>query len=511
MKLMRTLLVLLFATLTVAIASAQSPGTWTATNMFPSNSLVQPSNPLLLTDGSIILHDAQGVAPSDWYKLTPDINGSYLTGTLTQIASLPSAYSPLYFSSEILSDGRLLIEGGEYNFNNSVWTTMGAIYDPVANTWTMRTPPAGWGRIGDAEAIMLANGTYMQSSCCDSGFKFALMAPPYTDGSWTSFVGQGKADSYDEEGFTLLPNNKVLTVDANRRTALTASEIFDPSTNTWSAGPSTIVSLTDLNSRGQGSHEVGPMLLRPDGTVFAVGGSPANTAAHTSVYNTATNLWTAGPDIPTVAGVKLSADDGPAAVEPNGKVIFYAAPAVFNTGAHVFEWDGATITQIAEPPMSPNNASYYGNMLVVPTGQILFTDFSYDVEVYNPVGTYNPAWAPSISYVTTSIGLPLPSNSLARGATYKAVGKQFNGLSAGAAYGDDTMADTNFPLVRFVNQATGHVFYGRTHGFSTRGVATGNATVTTQFDVPATMEQGAAWLYVVANGIPSAGIPYNIQ
>ena len=511
MKLKRTLLVLLFAALTVAMASAQAPGTWTALNMFPSNSPVQPSNPLLLSDGSIIVHDAQGVGLSDWYKLTPDINGSYLNGTVTQIASLPSNYNPLYFSSEILNDGRLLIEGGEYNFNNAVWTTLGAIYDPILNSWTMRTPPAGWGRIGDAEAIMLANGTYMQSSCCDSGPKFALMAPPYTDGSWTLFSGQGKADSYDEEGFTLLPNGKVLTVDANRRTALTASEIFDPSTNLWSAGPSTIVSLTDLSSAGRGSHEVGPMVLRPDGTVFATGGTPAGVAGHTSVYNTATNLWTAGPDIPAVNGINLSCDDAPSAVEPNGKVIFYAAPPVFNTGAHVFEWDGSTITQIAEPPMSPNNASYYGNMLVMPTGQIFFTDFSYDVEVYNPVGTYNPAWAPSLSYVTTVAGFPLPSSKLTRGATYKAVGKQFNGLSAGAAYGDDTQADTNFPLVRFVNQATGHVFYGRTHDFSTRGVATGNAVVSTQFDVPAGMEQGPALMYVVANGIPSVGVSYNVQ
>src|SRR6476646_10746775 len=119
MKLKRTLLALLFATLTVAIASAQTPGTWTATNLFPSTSLVQPSNPLLLSDGSIILHDAQGVGLSDWYKLTPDINGSYLNGTLTQIASLPPVYNPLYFSSEILNDGRLLIEGGEDTFNNS--------------------------------------------------------------------------------------------------------------------------------------------------------------------------------------------------------------------------------------------------------------------------------------------------------------------------------------------------------------------------------------------------------
>jgi hypothetical protein len=331
------------------------------------------------------------------------------------------------------------------------------------------------------------------------------MAPPYTDGSWVLFSNRGKADSYDEEGFTLLPSGKVLTVDANRRTALTASEIFDPSTDNWTAGPSTIVSLTDLSSSGRGSHEVGPMLLLPNGTVFATGGTPANVAGHTSVYNVAGNFWTAGPDFPVVNGAKLACDDAPMALEPNGNAIVYAAPPVFNLGAHMFEWNGSTLTQIAEPPLSPNNASYYGNMIVLPNGQIFFTDFSYDVEIYTPVGTYNPAWQPSISYLTSVAGQPLPSNQLSRGATYKANGKQFNGLSAGASYGDDSQADTNFPLVRFVNQATGHVFYGRTHDFSTRAVATGTALVNTQFDVPAGMEMGAAYMYVVANGIPSPG------
>ena len=32
----------------------------------------------LLTDGSVLY---QGNAESDWWKLTPDINGSYLNGT----------------------------------------------------------------------------------------------------------------------------------------------------------------------------------------------------------------------------------------------------------------------------------------------------------------------------------------------------------------------------------------------------------------------------------------------
>ena len=276
MRISRTLFVPMLLLLAVGIASAQSPGTWTPMNLFSSDSLVQPHNPLMLTDGRIFFHDGAGAVPSYWYTLTPDINGSYLNGTLTQVAATDPSYSPLYFSSQVLPDGRVLIEGGEYNMNNSVWTNVGSIYDPVANTWTLRTPPTGWTEIGDAQSIMLADQTYMQADCCNSGPKFALMVAPYTDGSWTAFTGQGKADSYDEEGFTLLPNGNVLTVDANLRSNLTNSEIYTPSTHTWATGGSTIVSLTDLNSRGQGSHEVGPMLLLPNGTVYATGGAPAD-------------------------------------------------------------------------------------------------------------------------------------------------------------------------------------------------------------------------------------------
>ena len=43
-------------------------------------------------------------------------------------------YSPLYHSSAVLPDGRVIIMGAEYNFFNLVWTNLGAIYDPVSNT-----------------------------------------------------------------------------------------------------------------------------------------------------------------------------------------------------------------------------------------------------------------------------------------------------------------------------------------------------------------------------------------
>ncbi len=49
-----------------------------------------------MTDGTVIF---QGNSQSDWWKLTPDKFGSYVKGTWSQVASLPSGYVPLYFAS----------------------------------------------------------------------------------------------------------------------------------------------------------------------------------------------------------------------------------------------------------------------------------------------------------------------------------------------------------------------------------------------------------------------------
>src|ERR1700744_4906010 len=85
---------------------------------------------LLMTDGTVMVHrENPNSGFSEWYKLTPDINGNYVNGTWTQLASLSSDYGPLYFASAVLPDGRLIIEGGEQNFAQYVWTNKGAMYD----------------------------------------------------------------------------------------------------------------------------------------------------------------------------------------------------------------------------------------------------------------------------------------------------------------------------------------------------------------------------------------------
>lgn len=454
--------------------------TWTPLTHQPT---FAASTAMLLTDGTIMVHDA---GAQDWWKLTPDTFGSYVNGTWSQLASLPAGYSPLYYSSAVLKDGRLMVMGGEYNFFNAVWTNLGAIYQPKTNKWRKMNSPAGWTTIGDGQNVILTDGTFMQANCCTKEDAF-LNSKTLT---WTPIGTTGKADINDEEGWTLLPNGKVLTVDAFNGTN---SEIFDPATGGWSSAGSTIVSLVDKNSA-----EIGPPVLRPDGTVIYFGAT-----GHNAIYNSLTNTWAAGPDFPKVNGVFLDIADGPAALLPNGNVLAGASPGIFRANTRFFEFDSANnLNPVAAPPNAPNFSSFEGRMLVLPTGQVLFTDGTSDVEIYTSSGSANPAWAP----VITKVGA-----NLIHGKTYVAKGKQFNGLSQGASYGDDAMAATNYPIVRITSNATGHVFYAATKNHSSMGVATGNAIVTTHFTVPAGIDLGASKLEVVANGIASNAVNVNIN
>jgi len=476
--------------LMAATAFAQ---TWTPLQNQPT---FAASNPLLMTDGTVIAHNA--CAP-DWWRLTPDNQGSYVNGTWTPIASLPSGYGPLYFSSAVLPDGRVIVEGGEYNFCSPVWTTLGAIYDPVADSWTAVNPPAGWTSIGDAQGVVLANGTYMQANCCTT--ETALFDAKRL--TWSP-TGAGKATVNDEEGWTLLPNGNVLTVDAyvfSYQANGTGSELYNPSSGTWSSAGSTIVQLWDSYPNTQkASYEVGPAVLRPDGTVFATGANGApHASGHTSIYDTQSGSWTPGPDFP--AGLDVA--DGPAALLPNGNVLIEASPGIFNKGAQFFEWDGKNLTSVPGPAPAKKESSFVGNMLVLPNGEILWTHIAGSVYLYSSSGSPNPAWAPRI--------LPgMSPTNISRGKTYHLFGNNFNGFSQGAAYGDDAQAATNYPLVRLTNHATGHVFYARTHDHSTMAVAY-SGTASTQYDVPAAMETGPADLVVVTNGIPSAAVVVNVN
>ena len=498
MRILRALavsVVLLVAATQVALSQAWVP------LVNQPNANLGLGNPLLLTDGTVIAHEQCGPT---WWRLTPDQFGSYVNGTWKRIASLPSGYAPLYFGSAVLPDGRVMIAGGEYNATGgncqAVWTTLGAIYDPKTNVWTPVAPPAGWTSIGDAQSIVLPNGTYMQANCCTT--QSALLNA--TTLTWTP-TGKGKFDVNDEEGWTLLPDGTVLTVDAYVFQYAPKGknyEIYHPSKGKWTSGPrtGTVVQLWDsYPNANNASYEVGPGVLRPDGTVFYSGANGAPGAAgHTAIYDTKTKTWTAGPDFPD----GLDVADGPAALLPNGNVLVQTSPGVFNLGTKFLEWNGSTFSNVTGSNTdAPNVSSYYGNMLVLPTGEILWTDFG-NVWVFQHGGSPKAEWRPQI--------ISAPTTVKRGGQSYVVSGYNFNGFSQGAAYGDDAQAATNYPLVQITNRITGNVYYARTHDHSTMAIAY-TTPASTNFDVPKKMETGLSYLQVICNGIASVPVTVNVQ
>ena len=147
----------------------------------------------------------------------------------------------------------------------------------------------------------------------------------------------------------------------------------------------------------------------------------------------------------------LGIADGPAALEPNGKMLMMTSPLIFQTGSIFFEWDGTSLTQVPGPPNAPNRSCFQGHLLLLPTGQIMYTDYTTDVEIFTPTpGNYN--WAPSAF---------LTSAALFRGTRTFWPASSSMASRKLASYGDDLQCATNYPIVRLTNVATGHVFYCR--------------------------------------------------
>lgn len=457
-------------------------GTWTALAQQPTFPV---GTMLLLTDGTVM---CQSGGSKSWWRLTPDLSGSYINGTWSQLADMHN--SRLYYASAVLRDGRVFVAGGEYSDAGSD-TDTAEIYDPATNAWTSIGNP-GWGEIGDAAACLLADGRILAGNLVDS--RTAIYDP--ATNSWSS-TGNMAARS-NEETWTLLPDGSVVTVScANHPHA----ERYIPSTGAWISAGQTPVELVQSSSI-----EIGPALLLPDGLVFCVGAT-GHTALYTPPGNsTGTGSWSAGPDFPADGqGRLLKAKDAPGALLPNGRVLCVAGPAAdgandWPSPTMFFEFDGANLTRIADPP-NADQVIYQGRMLLLPTGEVLYGAQTAALYAYQPDPGGDPSWAPTIASVPTSLGLD---------GTYTLTGTQLNGLSQAVSYGDDAQMATNYPLVRVVGTYSGKVRYLKTVNHSTMAVATGPALVSTQFTVPNDLDLGPYQLSVVANGIASAPVAITV-
>jgi hypothetical protein len=450
---------------------------------------------LLLPDGRVMVQSGGNVANSDgttrnvasnqWFRLTADSAGNYANGVWTNIHDMGT--ERLFYASNVLPDGRVLVLGGEYSgaASDQNWTNTGEIYDPVADTWsTIANFPQT--RFGDDPTAVLSDGKVLVGYL--SGPATYIYDP--STNTWTTGPDKRDQDRSDEETWVKLPDGSILSynVFGNAQHA----QRYDPSTNSWIDSGSVPVALATANS-----DELGPGLLLPDGRVFQIGAT-SNTALYTPSTTTGgTGTWTAGPSIPG----GLGANDAPAAMLTNGHVLFAAGstPSFGNTTS-LFEYDPVanTISQVTTPAnLALNVAPFRTRMLALPSGQVLFSNASDQLWVYTPDGAPDPSWAPSITDIQYKSG-----------STFTLTGTQLNGLSEGASYGDDAEMSSNYPIVEMSSALTPALsFFARTANWSSTGVSgagagTSSTPETVDFTLPS-VGPGVYKLQVVADGIAS--------
>jgi hypothetical protein len=457
-------------------------GTWQALTHPPT---FNTSTMIQLSDGRIMVQEE---ATQHWHALAPDHTGSYVDGTWSPVADM--SFWRRYYASGMLKDGRIVVIGGEQSGAGGD-TNRGEIYDPVADTWSPIPSPPGWAQVGDATCCVLPNGCLMIGALVTPD---CIIYDPVAN-DWTPAAS--KAVRSNEETWVLLADDTIVTVQCF---APYRTERYSTSSSAWKdEGP------LPVNVVDQVMHEIGPAMLMYNGQVIYFGAADVGGDGTTVIYTppptyTGTGTWLQGPNIPKVAGKTIVCNDCPASLLPNGKVLAACAPFLVNNwGSPIYfiEYEPFTNT-ISHAPTPPNNGAqlYWSRFMLTPTGQVLFSPSSSDVQCYTPDGGPQDAWRPVISSIEHQ-----PEK-----AEYLITGRQLNGLSQANSYGDDCNSATNYPLVRLRDVHTGEVQFARTHDFGTRGITAG-VPQSVKFSA-AHIPHGRYELCVIANGISSERVEF---
>ena len=478
-------------TLFTTSVSAQGTGTWgnVTTNAPHTNA----GEMLVQNDGTVLCKTSSGGSDGTvWDRLTP-VNGSYKNGTWTSIHAMN--YPRLYFSSQVLPDGRMYVCGGEYGTGG----TYGEVYDPATNTWTITGLGGTIGHpfpntVSDANSEMLPNGTILQACVDETGVNLNYIWSPTTN-VYTTAASCLRIDN--EAVWIKLPDSSIIFMDNYNET----SERYMPKTGTWINDATSAENLYDP----YGS-EAGAGFLLPNGKVWFIGSLP-NSLYYTPSGSTAPGTWTNGPTQPDAQG----APDAPAAMMANGRVLLTLSPTPtaannFPSPTQYYEFDYTTNTFILVGApgggTSTDNGTYIGNMVDLPDGTVLFAN-----QGDNTYYIYTPGAGSSGGPL--AVGQPTISTVTRENCdTFQITGTLFNGITEGAAYGDDWQMNTNFPIVR-ITTAT-NTYYATTYNWNRIGaVATGTLPDTCIFKLPAGLAEGTYSVTVVANGNPSA--PFQIS
>jgi hypothetical protein len=443
---------------------------------------------------------------------TATASGVPLTLTVTSRPSSCFGDDP----TMLLPSGKILAG----NLSNSLTY----IYDPATNLWSSAIPKVHndrsdeetWARMSDGTVL-----TYDLFQSVSTGGGYAERFNPVTN-SWSGispsagtaggFIPQLSSSSIGSElgGILRLYDDRMFVIGATGHTAL-----YTRATNTWAAGP-------DLKGTLGGtpflfSADDAPAAILPNGHVImavdaglglttsgnTISGSPIITGIP-STASLQLGWAVSGSGIP--AGATVSSIDSSsqvhisanATVTANGGVIKFGA--TFSKPTVLLDYDpvAETISPVlpALPDANLNSIpSYVTRMLMLPTGELLFSDSSNQLWVYTSDGVASPGLKPAITGITRN------------GNSFLLSGTQITGQSSGVSYGDDAEMDEDYPIIRLVGRS-GNVYYARTTNWSPIGVGTGSTPQTVSFTISPSVPLGVYSLIVSAAGISSEPVTF---
>jgi len=295
------------------------------------------------------------------------------------------------------------VTGGLVTGVTSGSTTIAATYDAVAGNDVVTVPPSAWVPAAAAPIIVsattatrLSDGTIL----VDGGDPYqsppgAAVYDPVAN-AWSRTGATATARSYAtatllKDGRVLVAGGSVLNIAAPSATNptsidLASTELYDPSTKTWSAGANL-----------PGPRELQAAVLLPDGKVLVVGGDDGHAAlADALVYDPTANIWTSIPT-PITVGILPTAT-----ILQSGKVI---VSANLSPGAYSLIYDPTTSMWSNGPNM--NNLHLLGaTATLLPDGRVLVAGGRTGITPSAPLSVpelYDPAtnaWTPAATMVT---------------------------------------------------------------------------------------------------------------
>jgi hypothetical protein len=434
--------------------------------------------------------------PQSCFNVTYNVTGDVTSGS-SAILNIPTVVTPTFLPGWTVAGTGIPSGTGITTVDSAseVHISQNATATQTGDALQFSGTPASC--FGDDPTILLSTDRILTGSLVSP----ASYIYTISTNSWTFAANKVYNDSSDEEGWTKLADGRIITYDVGQsgNTRQSYAEIYDPVANAWSSispADGTASGTLPLLTSPAADFEMGPSLRLLDGRVFEIGAT-----GHTALYTPSTNTWAAGPDIMGTLGgspALFGADDAPAAIMPNGHVLLAAdagpTSGVFSAPTQLFDFDpranviSPVLPAIPDPFLDTN--AYQTSMLMLPNGQALFADGSYQLWIYMPDGPVSPVYQP----VTTGI-------KYNGSGVFTLTGKQLTGQSAGAAYGDDAEMDENYPIVRLVS-STG-TYYCRTTNWSSAGVATGSLSETVDFTLSPAVVPGNYSLIVSAAGISS--------